>query len=74
MPTYTYRCTDPDCGHEQDVFHSINGGPSQTCEVCDRPMKKLVGAPPHRFAQKRGTMGVVTNRGDRGIDREDISF
>ncbi len=74
MPTYTYRCTNPDCLHETDLFHSISGTPSVTCDQCDYPMKKLVGAPPHKFKQKRGTMGVTTNKGDRGIDREDISF
>lgn len=74
MPTYTYRCTNPDCGHEADEFHSINGNPSLRCELCDTPMKKLVGAPPHRFKQSRGTIGVINNRGARGLDREDISF
>lgn len=74
MPTYTYRCTNPDCLEEVDVFHSITGSPSYMCEDCGQPMKKLVSAPPHKFKQKRGTMGVTTNRGDRGIDKEDISF
>ena len=74
MPTYTYRCTNPDCLYEQDVFHSIHGGGSYVCPLCDSTMGKLVGTPPHRFKQKRGTMGITTNRGDRGIDRDDISF
>lgn len=74
MPTYDYRCVNPDCLYEIEMFHPIDGTVDHECPYCDSCMKKLVGAPSHRFAQKRGTMGVSTNRGDRGIDRQDISF
>lgn len=72
MPTYNYRCVNPDCLHEIERFHGINGHPDQECPICGARMKKLVGAPPHKFMNKRGTMGVTTH-GPRGIEREDIS-
>lgn len=72
MPTYTYRCTNPDCLEEVDRFHGMNNAPDCYCEACGYPMKKLMGAPPHKFKNPRGTMGVTTH-GRRGITREDIS-
>ena len=74
MPTYNYRCTNPDCLKEHEFFHSIQERGTPSCPNCGYPMNKLVGAPPFRFKNPRGTMGVISNKGSRGIDREDISF
>ena len=68
MPTYSYRCTNPDCLHEQDFFHGINEGGAPLCSECEQPMKRLLSAAPHRFMNPRGTMGVIS-----GGKRSDIS-
>lgn len=65
MPTYDYRCTNPDCLHEQVEFHGIRESGAPTCDSCGYPMKKLMSPVPHKFNQKRGTMGV--SHGDSGI-------
>ena len=72
MPTYGYRCTNPDCLQEQDFFHGINEMGSPRCPDCGYPMKRLLSSVPHKFKQKRGTMGVTTHT-SRGITKEDIS-
>jgi putative FmdB family regulatory protein len=61
MPTYTYRCTNPDCLHESDHFHGINKGGAVHCTKCNYPMKKLLSPTDFVFKQKRGTMGVTTH-------------
>ena len=68
MPTYSYRCTNPDCLHEQDFFHGINEGGTPLCAMCEQPMKRLLSAAPHKFMNPRGTMGVIS-----GGKRSDIS-
>jgi putative FmdB family regulatory protein len=68
MPTYAYRCTNPDCLHEQDFFHGINEGGAPLCSQCGQPMKRLLSAAPHKFMNPRGTMGVIS-----GGKRSDIS-
>ena len=72
MPLYTYRCTNPDCQKEIDLLHGINEGGHPECPECQYPCNKLLSAVPHKFKQKRGTMGVKTH-GPRGITRDDIS-
>lgn len=63
MPTYGYRCTNPDCLHEEDMFHGINDRGTPRCELCDYPMKRLVSAVPHKFLNPRGTMGIIDHSG-----------
>ena len=40
MPTYTYKC--PKCGHEKEIFHSINGDPDIICPKCEISMKRQI--------------------------------
>lgn len=71
MPTYDYRCTNPDCLHEQTEFHGINESGSVVCAECGHPMKKLLSAAPHKFMQKRGTMGIIDSGSGK---REDVRW
>ena len=70
MPTYNYRCTNPDCQAEHEFFHGINEGGSPVCDTCGYPMKRLLSAAPHKFMNPRGTMGIISSNSGR---REDIS-
>lgn len=70
MPTYGYRCTNPDCLYEQDFFQSTNERGIPQCPHCERPMKRLVSAVPHKFMNPRGTMGIIDSHSGR---RDDIS-
>ena len=63
MPTYNYRCTNPDCLHEAERFHGINHHADLTCPHCEYPMKKLMSAPDFRFENPRGTFGITHGDG-----------
>lgn len=41
MPTYSYECKQ--CGHVQDVFHSIAKQPRVKCEECGSACRRLLG-------------------------------
>jgi putative FmdB family regulatory protein len=41
MPTYEYECLK--CGHEFELFQSINAAPKRTCPACRGRVKRLVG-------------------------------
>lgn len=69
MPTYGYRCTNPDCLYEHDYFHGINEGGTPECPLCGSTMKRLMSAAPHKFLNPRGTMGIIDSKTGR---RDDI--
>lgn len=41
MPTYEYRCGG--CGHEFELFESINAGKVKTCPSCGSKAKRRIG-------------------------------
>ena len=41
MPTYEYRCEG--CGHEFELFESINAGKVKTCPSCGKKAKRRIG-------------------------------
>ena len=49
MPTYTYRCTDPEgcpeCGGRQEIFHAISLAPLKVCPSCPRAIERTVSLP-----------------------------
>lgn len=46
MPIYEYRCTD---GHTFDVFQSMSDDPVTTCEVCGKPVQRVLHSPAVHF-------------------------
>lgn len=42
MPTYEYRCEG--CGHEFELFESINAGKVKTCPSCGSKTKRRIGS------------------------------
>ncbi len=46
MPTYAYRCED---GHTFEVFQSITDDPVAQCEVCGKPVERVLFAPAVHF-------------------------
>lgn len=74
MPIYNYRCTNQDCQAEQEFYHGMDHKTHPRCPACESPMNKLISSVPHNFKQKRGTMGIIENKGgSRGLERTDIS-
>ena len=71
MPFYDYRCTNQDCQRETEVLHSMTGSDPVGCPECGYLMKKLLSPVPHKFQQKRGTMGVI--HGKNPSKREDLT-
>jgi len=47
MPTYDYECTV--CKHTFEAFHSITADALETCPVCGKKLKRLIG----------GGMGII---------------
>lgn len=41
MPTYAYRCTNPDCAHTFDVVQGFHDAPVTECPVCGQPVRKV---------------------------------
>jgi putative FmdB family regulatory protein len=46
MPTYDYRCTE---GHTFEVFQSITDDALTKCEVCGKPVQRVLHAPAVHF-------------------------
>ena len=46
VPTYEYRCPD---GHTFEVVQSIADDPVTNCEVCGRPVQRVLFAPAVHF-------------------------
>lgn len=46
MPTYDYRCTD---GHTFEVFQSITDDALTECQVCGKPVQRVLHAPAVHF-------------------------
>ncbi len=42
MPTYDYKCTN--CGHQFELFQSMNAVPIEKCPECGGKVKRLIGA------------------------------
>lgn len=40
MPTYNYTC--PVCGAIREEFHQMNENPEYVCDVCGKPLKRMV--------------------------------
>ena len=40
MPTYGYECTA--CNHQFEVLQKVTDGPIKTCELCGKPVRKLI--------------------------------
>lgn len=47
MPTYDYECTV--CKHTFEAFHSITADALETCPICGKKLKRLIG----------GGMGII---------------
>ncbi|MEA2347046.1 MAG: hypothetical protein QOG62_833 [Thermoleophilaceae bacterium] len=46
MPIYEYRCVD---GHTFDVMQSMTDDPITKCEVCGKPVQKVMHSPAVHF-------------------------
>src|ERR1700688_1587606 len=46
MPTYEYRCTK---GHSFEVIQRITAPPLTKCEVCGRPVQRVMHSPAVHF-------------------------
>ena len=46
MPIYEYRCTD---GHSFDVMQSMSDDPVAVCEVCGKPVQRVLHSPAVHF-------------------------
>jgi putative FmdB family regulatory protein len=64
MPTYEYRCTK---GHTFDVFQSITDDPVTVCEVCGRPVARVLHSPAVHF---KGSGFYNTDYGTKKRQRE----
>jgi putative FmdB family regulatory protein len=64
MPTYEYRCTK---GHTFDVFQSISDDPVSVCEVCGRPVVRVLHSPAVHF---KGSGFYNTDYGTKKRQRE----
>src|SRR3984957_3377626 len=67
MPTYEYRCTK---GHTFDVFQSISADPVTVCEVCGRPVQRVMHSPAVHF---KGSGFYNTDYGTKKRQREQKS-
>lgn len=53
MPTYDYRC--PDCGHVEEVVHSIKSDPDIKCSSCNKClMQRMISSNTTGFIFKDG--------------------
>lgn len=41
MPTYAYRCTNPECAHTFDVVQAFTDDALTECPVCGQPVRKV---------------------------------
>ena len=64
MPTYEYRCTK---GHTFEVTQSINDDPLTACEVCGRPVERVLHSPSIHF---KGSGFYNTDYGTKKRQRE----
>jgi putative FmdB family regulatory protein len=64
MPTYEYRCTK---GHTFDAFQSISDDPLTKCEVCGRPVVRVLHSPAVHF---KGSGFYNTDYGTKKRQRE----
>src|SRR5271167_4150195 len=64
MPTYEYRCTK---GHTFEVTQSINDEPLTKCEVCGRPVARVLHSPAVHF---KGSGFYNTDYGTKKRQRE----
>jgi putative FmdB family regulatory protein len=67
MPTYEYRCEK---GHTFEVIQSMTDAPVQTCEVCGRPVQRVLHSPAVHF---KGSGFYNTDYGTRKRQREKSS-
>ena len=67
MPTYEYRCTK---GHTFDAFQSITDDPLTKCEVCGRPVVRVLHSPAVHF---KGSGFYNTDYGTKKRQREKAS-
>ena len=67
MPTYEYRCTK---GHTFDAFQSISDDPLTKCEVCGRPVVRVLHSPAVHF---KGSGFYNTDYGTKKRQREQKS-
>ena len=64
MPTYEYRCTK---GHTFETFQSISDDPLAKCEVCGRPVVRVLHSPAVHF---KGSGFYNTDYGTKKRQRE----
>jgi putative FmdB family regulatory protein len=64
MPTYEYRCAK---GHSFDVKQSINDDPLTVCQVCGRPVERVLHSPAVHF---KGSGFYNTDYGTKKRQRE----
>ena len=55
MPIYEYGC---EAGHRFEVTQKLSDPPLTTCQVCDRPVSRLISAPAISF---KGSGWYVTD-------------
>jgi putative FmdB family regulatory protein len=67
MPTYEYRCTK---GHTFDAVQSISDDPLTKCEVCGRPIVRVLHSPAVHF---KGSGFYNTDYGTKKRQREKAS-
>jgi putative FmdB family regulatory protein len=67
MPTYEYRCTK---GHKFDAVQSISDEPLIKCEVCGRPVVRVLHSPAVHF---KGSGFYNTDYGTKKRQREKAS-
>lgn len=56
MPTYQYRGTE--CDHVFEVRQSFSDDPVATCEICGKPVRRVIHASPVVF---KGTGWYITD-------------
>jgi putative FmdB family regulatory protein len=64
MPTYEYRCAK---GHSFEVKQSINDDPLTVCQVCGRPVERVLHSPAVHF---KGSGFYNTDYGTKKRQRE----
>ena len=67
MPTYEYRCTK---GHTFEVTQSMNDSPLTKCQVCGRPVERVMHSPAVHF---KGSGFYNTDYGTKKRQRERAS-
>jgi putative FmdB family regulatory protein len=67
MPTYEYRCTK---GHSFEVSQRINDPPLTKCQVCGRPVERVMHSPAVHF---KGSGFYNTDYGTKKRQREQKS-